>query len=602
MESKYQIEWEFILAPFFTALGAFFVLTNYNLFLKCLGLILLASNCAPLFISRTVKRNKMNKHELSAQEIYKRDNSTENLLHDLNEYFKENSEKNNYIFIIDELDKLDEKKAIEIIKKLKNFLSYSNANYIFISDQNLYKKIYDANRQKEIESTLFSHYIFLSDSTYTELLEYLNQITDCSEPAQKDLSKYYNYILYKANLDFFELKKMLDGLHHFSEDGKEYIDCDEFQQTELPIDIDRKNTIVQILHQILERYKFTQPMQQQKNQDNQEIVFSFLNENFNKDYSYDINKNIITFPNEKERPPFNDTNEKHIFALLESLTRFNILERAAITANSPNLYNYKWTGRTCSTDIILLTELLPEEQKFVDLYTQYIQLVGDIFDLTNNVQNKITHEEIKPEEDCSSITAISSYNDYNTNRDTFIKLTKGKIPEKISIDVLNKAITLLTNNTQKIYDQKLKICSEIIFSRVLLEGKKKVILTQQNSGQYTLLSTITQLRSKILSISNFVIYKNDNSKQIVVTLDFDYNNLSDEVKKQIDEQKSTMYFINIVTDEKLDKPLKYNAVEKIKKDAEKSTTKTVTENYFIYKFTNDFWSIIPIIDQLNDKL
>lgn len=110
------------------------------------------------------------------------------------------------------------------------------------------------------------------------------------------------------------------------------------------------------------------------------------------------------------------------------------------------------------------------------------------------------------------------------------------------------------------------------------------------------------MRSKILSISNFVIYKNDNSKQIVVTLDFDYNNLSDEVKKQIDEQKSTMYFINIVTDEKLDKPLKYNAVEKIKKDVEKSITKTVTENYFIYKFTNDFWSIIPIIDQLNDKL
>ncbi len=93
VESKYQIEWEFILAPFFTALGTFFVITNYNLLLKCIGLILLASNCAPLFISRTLKRNRLNKRELSAQEIYKRDNSTENLLHDLNEYFKENSEK-----------------------------------------------------------------------------------------------------------------------------------------------------------------------------------------------------------------------------------------------------------------------------------------------------------------------------------------------------------------------------------------------------------------------------------------------------------------------------------------------------------------------------
>lgn len=599
VETKHQIEWEFILAPFLAALGTFFVITNFNLFLKCIGIILISSNCAPLFVSRTIRRNKMNKKELTAQEIYKRDNSTENLLHDLNEYFRENSDKNNYIFIIDELDKLKNENAINVIKTLKNFLSYSNANYIFISDQELYKKIYEANRQKDIESTLFSHYIFLSESTYTELLEYLKQITDTSETIQEDLLKYYNYILYKANLDFFELKKLIDGLHHFSEDGKEYIDCDEFQQTELSIDIERKNNIVQIVYQILERYNYTQPMQQQRNQDNQETIFKFLNEYYNLDYSYDLNKNAVSFPNEKDIPPFNDTNEKHIFALLESLTRFNILEKTIVNASTPNLYNYKWTGQICPNTVIKLNELLPEEQKFVKLYTQYIQLVGDIFDLTNNTKNKTNHIEIKSGEDCSSITAVSSYNDYNTNKDTYMKLTKGRIPEKISIDVLTKSITLLTNNTQKIYDQKLRICSEIVFSRILLDGKKKVSINQQNFGQLLLLSTITQLRSKIISIPNFVIYKNDNSKQIVVTLDFDYNSLSDEIKKQMDEQKHTIYFFNIITKPELNKTLDYHLIETDKKGNEKTVIRLINDNYFIYEFNEDFWTILPIIEKLN---
>lgn len=384
---------------------------------------------------------------------------------------------------------------------------------------------------------------------------------------------------------------------HSSPDGEEYIDSDEFEQFESENDIKRKNCIVQVLYQVLDCYKFTQSMYQQKNQDNQKYVFDFLEKFYNVDYSYDIATYKITLSAIKENNIQSDTDSKHIFAILESLTRFSILDYD----NVENPRGYKWSGNLPSNIVdIKINSLLPQEEKFVDLFESYIQLIGDIYDLCNSRDQRLKHKEIKKEEDCTSITSINSYNDYKTNLKTYSTL-KENIPGKVSIDIINNGINLFETVLDTILRKKcLAICSEIILNRINIENLKKTTISDQNSIPQLLVTT--QLRKQLYGKPNYIIYKPDFSKQIIVTKDFDYNGLSDEVKKQIDEQSQTLYIINIITDNALNKPLTYEKTSIGKRDKEIKEIISVEKNYFKYIYDENYWSIIPILQKLTESL
>lgn len=177
-ETKFNIEWQFVFPPVIATIGAIIFISFSNIILKILGGILLSCSTTPFFITKTINNKKTKIKESDASEIYKHDNSTENLLHDLNDYLQKKSEENKFIFIIDELDKIGNENAIKLIKELKNFLNFSSASYVFISDQNLYKEIFTADRNDSINATLFTHFIYLSDSNFFDLFGYLQLITE----------------------------------------------------------------------------------------------------------------------------------------------------------------------------------------------------------------------------------------------------------------------------------------------------------------------------------------------------------------------------------------------------------------------------------------
>ena len=119
--------------------------------------------------------------EKNASIYYLYDYDLSTLQAELEEVIRKLTE-NNYkvIFIIDELDKIDETGVIEVIKSLKSLLNQASALFVLISGHEFFRVIMDAREERGKEYTLFSQKIFLRRPQLTELKKFMDNIVDSS--------------------------------------------------------------------------------------------------------------------------------------------------------------------------------------------------------------------------------------------------------------------------------------------------------------------------------------------------------------------------------------------------------------------------------------
>ena len=449
--------------------------------------------------------------------------------------------------------------------------------------------------------------MYLSDSSYADLKNYLNKIIqkivnatgntiNKKDFADEDKTQFevgLNYILYKSNLDFFDLKKNLDGFSHYDENGECYIDFDDFEEIESSDNaIKTKSVIIQIISEVLKAYNYHQIINQDKNQQSQTILFDSMKKFYSKSISYNTKENYF-YATDNATVKESDTNNQHIYGLLDSLTRFSILE---CDKNEPK--QYKWIGKLPEKlyDLKLIS-LLPKEKEFIDKFNEYKDTVNDIDDLILSKEKQGYYKEIYESHDASNITGVNAFADYANYKNNIESLQKN-VPDNIPLERLESGIKLFESQLKRINENVLAIIANIIKKRNDLDSYTIGSLTsQQNISQ--ILPSNPSLKNQIIKIANKVLYKNDGSKQIIFVKDYDANvNIPNDGKKNLAEQNNTVYLINIITKPELNKELSFEISITNKKGEIQKKLQVINKNYFICEFNNDFW----IFDNLSETI
>ena len=181
--------------------------TLENVLLRIIIAVLGASS---IFLSYSAKQYVSRKKVFSKETLH--DNSTNYLQIRFENWLKKQTDK--IVFVIDELDKMDEKRSFRVIKEYKNLFSLSFSHFLFIASEKAYELVTgtrEGNLEEEqgkIFPTLFSHIFYLPLPTSDELMEFLRTITLQTDEDDK-INTLYNYILFRSRNDFFEIKRTI---------------------------------------------------------------------------------------------------------------------------------------------------------------------------------------------------------------------------------------------------------------------------------------------------------------------------------------------------------------------------------------------------------
>ena len=146
---------------------------------------------------------KTTKHiQNTASTHYRSEDDHIKMQQDLGDLLSRIKEYHKILFVIDELDKIDN--AHSIIKKSKTLINQGNALFIFISDPEILERLKQKNAK---EYTLFSQKLFIKRPLFQEMDKFLDGIIDWdkSQDAQSQYKNFKNYIEYVSHTDFFEL-------------------------------------------------------------------------------------------------------------------------------------------------------------------------------------------------------------------------------------------------------------------------------------------------------------------------------------------------------------------------------------------------------------
>ena len=591
---EYKFDWyKFILFATFVV-GVFLSSINCYIISPIGKIILLLSGF--IAISPVIKTKKISlMNEKGAKELYQTDNSKENLESELYSYISKASEKNKIIFVIDEIDKLEQGKQIEIIKKFKNLFTMSCANYIFITDQKLYRDIVDKKREENIESTFFTHLVFLPDVSYSDLKKYIENITEFIElngsrinsKEQIFLESEYkllvDYLLFISNFDFYDLKKNIHGICKYHNDQTPYIDSESIYEMDSRITIYEKAMLAQIIGGVLNVYNYHAILKLNENQKSSDAIFNFFRENFHANIlSYDKGKKSISVSKQSQPQNFQDTEDMHLYAIFETMLRYGLLDSSG--PNNNKLPYLIWRQEISPYEVVNMHELLPEEKVFTENFNLFVKTINQIDSLYLKDESLMNQNIIK-NDNSSKITGVNGVNIYADCSQNYCKLKK-KIPEHILFDKLKQQKEYIIASLSTLNANVLQIGANILAKFIDISG----INCSTIANNASVFSSIPSLRKTFSNKKHFTLCAPDLSKQILVVKDIDIKNeLEPESLKLLKDQEKTIFICNIITDDKLrNQKLDYKYNKKQDNGKEKTFKGEVKDNYFEIVFNNDF--------------
>lgn len=586
-------------------IGVSLITLNTSILWKIIGIILLVIPTMSLsYVYDKVDSFIIkNTYKKSAKEFYKEDNSIGNLEFDLKEFLKEKKEDYKFLFIIDELDKLDSKiDPFKIIEFYKNLFTLSNANYIFITDQKAYEKLLVSTKEEHTTPTLFTYKTFLTEPYYGDLIKYFNliiesisinnkkfQITKLSKNEREDLDLVINYFLYVSKTNYFNLKNKINDFSYFDEDYNPYLDVNKIFDENNKEDIRLKSALLKIVKQVYETHIYKTLDNLHLNQKNLNILFNVISEHIGNKFKYDtVNKNleIMTMSGEKVES-LDDSESNHIINFLDLATRYGILR----FSGDENTRNYEWT--TIIPDKIYDSSrmLFKDEEDFIKQFKLLISTVNDIDDLLEN-RDFNDYKGIYDKHDATNIIGKPTFPTYNKFLPYYKKLRE-PIPSHIPIENLKAYTEELTIFTNEIFTNVVDISSRILQN--LLNTNPEINYSIVKSNYPQVLTSLQVLRDNLGGVNHNIIHSPDFSKQIVIVQNHDISSLDGSVLKALDEQSKTIYFLNLITEEGKNsrKSINYQYETQIGEDRDgnpkmKTEKKKLQHNFLEIKFNESF--------------
>lgn len=477
------------------------------------------------------------------------------------------TQKKKIIFVIDELDKIQDWKAFEMIQEYKNFFTRSKAHFIFITAQDEFDRTKES-RKGSIYPTFFTNTIYLPHPSLKDLSNYLDEIIE------KDLEKFTDeqkkYLICKSRWDIFELKRLLQGMVNFDEHGN-YIDFWILEKE----DSKYKNLVKVFSHikdDFLER-RFSKLQENwQKNTELLDSTLAFINENLDENF-YVTAENFTAD-----------------LSVVSDLEKWWI-----ITKIDENYYGWSYDEKRDAE-----AKETEEDKRFQLLYNHTIKIANDLDDFSEILEweqdDFKKYPVIKENRDGSSISWISLYQTvYSKYNDLSQKLTTKKWRKEISIDEVEEANNNIQEQLNNIKSKYFQILVNLLSNHIKSSNYyKNFVISQAN-----IFHSLPQFNTVFSSIVHKVFWKNDKTKNVLITQDFlKFEELRTQYEN-LDNQKNIL-IINIIAWEKYEK--KFEEFEKETSRNEKTwkvrTKKMRLTNFITYKIS-DVRDLKNVIEEIN---
>jgi Cdc6-like AAA superfamily ATPase len=172
-----------------------------------------------------------------AKELYKLDNSVGNLEFDLDKIHTKMSKNGiKFIYVIDELDKINNDQATKILKFFKNLFTLSDALFIILAGEKMYNigEGTEEHSYRKKEYTYFTSKYYLSRPMWRDMSSYFDAIIHDKQIEKDELEILKRALWYEAENDFFNLKNVVkDRITNFAENNLPVIEMENLNDDDL---------------------------------------------------------------------------------------------------------------------------------------------------------------------------------------------------------------------------------------------------------------------------------------------------------------------------------------------------------------------------------
>lgn len=511
------------------------------------------------------------------------DNSTEYLEIEFENWLREQKSKSKKIvFVVDELDKIEEKESFQMIKEYKNLFNRSFAHFIFISSQRAFELI-NEDREKNAEDggifpTLFTHVFYLSLPKSDELRIYLNEILVLRDIVEDKKDELINYLLFRSGNDFFDLKRLISDVLSFDVENQPYIETDKIREGDAPFSRIAK------LFEYVDRYFLQKKVRELKKywKDNsrlQKSIFRFLNENF--PYNFSIND------------PDSDISE-----LIEFLLDIGVIEENKIRTSEDPEVSYSWTNKY-NRDV--KAPLLPDDEKFSKSFIELIQIANDLDELPEQYkENQFTnHNSILEGQDGQGISGINLYSIFSDYEDIFEKLKDPSLRISVTKEKVVEGMKIVGEQVKNIYQKYFAITINTL--NKILKNNGEIFKNERiDSSNYNINGVFNSL-PEFLSIVDPAVYemavygKIDQTRYVLIIRNFeDQEHITNALGAL--KFRSDILVINLIHGEKLAITYPRIFIDKI---GRKKKDGTLVQNFvnFEFKYFQELGGVLVMIEE-----
>jgi hypothetical protein len=511
-------------------------------------------------ITKIISRKKLSGAICSVGELYITDKSISNLEYDLYSILEIIKDHYKVIFVIDEMDKIEEKiksgenkfMAVEIIKTFKNLFTLSSGIFVFITADNIYTKVNEAKIDRGLEYTLFNDKVFMSRPEFEDLENYIDEIIDTPPKDLIDNKCYRNFknlVCYQAKSDFFELHFIIrDYISGFDKENRPILNIPQLDKEK-----QLRANLQKAMGQIFNLHKFRTLSNWYKNNHLLKELYNFLE---TTDYQKIEIKKIP--PSENE--PLALSLHRIELDLIDYLSRYEyIYNKQEIIKKADNkdvpYYSYSLTGK--------VTEIGDTPDKpldYEDTFLRRLKLFAKYVNSINELKRLLKGEEYS----ISDVTKVydnevKAYCDmeiqalYQEHEECRNKLERRPNPIHTPREELEKHTNKITSSIEQLNNQSIIILERLVKEQIKLDNS---IVAKLNLDPYLFGSTMALIRDGVIASNLFhlCLYRKvpKYSKQILIVKDMP-EALYDDNKTLINDNSTHYLIVNINT-----KQTKYN--------------------------------------------
>ena len=471
---------------------------------------------APYFLNSILSYTILSSNEtrtinkIKANELYEYDANIGNLEFDLEEIHNDISKSGKkIIYVIDELDKISVKCTANIVNYLKNLITLSDAQFIFVTGEETHDHFENngVNEYRPKEYTYFTSKYFLSRPLTSDLNSYLDDIIEINELSEKDFEIFSKALCFEAHNDFFDLKTFIkDRINGF--DGSNPI-IELKGITEDDIQKARFQHAITVLFE--EKYMLSN---QSKWDENERMVRALYS------HAHDI---YSSYPGATFGDPDDDSNiaeiQRDFNQLLQRCEAFDVESDYSqnIKGLEISIAEYTYSGSIKMDPPSHLHEPMEFERRFINAFETYRKyLIGIIntFEIAKN-GNRVDIDTFV-ESPAKYMGSISGWGfNFSKIYDNYYRVYSEIVDKKPSREYKRDGISKRTEDIENHIRRMLAILPRIMGHMVQnLYSELELQFQDLNQNTSLLGGPKNEIRNKYLNINPHVLFNKDLSYQM----------------------------------------------------------------------------------------